>query len=97
MSTVSVNLRMDSDLKKQLEDFCSNVGLTLSAAFMIYAKKVVSEKRIPFEISINDPKHVPTNETMLAFKEAEDIIAHPELYKGYDDVDEMMKDILKNV
>lgn len=28
---------------------------------------------------------------------AEDIIAHPELYKGYDDVDEMMKDILKNV
>ena len=97
MSTVSVNLRMDSDLKKQLEDFCSNVGLTLSAAFMIYAKKVVSEKRIPFEISINDPKHVPTYETMLAFKEAEDIIAHPELYKGYDDVDEMMKDILKNV
>ena len=39
MSTVSVNLRMDSEIKNQLEDFCKDVGLSMSAVFTIYAKR----------------------------------------------------------
>ena len=49
MSTVSVNLRMDSEIKNQLEDFCKDVGLSMSAVFTIYAKKIIAENKIPFD------------------------------------------------
>lgn len=36
----------------------------------------------------------PNEETLAAMTETEDILAHPENYKGYTSVDEMMEDIL---
>ena len=48
---VNVNFKLDSDIKKSMEDACAEMGLTMSAAFTIYAKKVGRERRIPFEIT----------------------------------------------
>ena len=55
MANVNVNIRMDSDLKHQFEKFCEDMGLTMSTAFNIFAKKAVREYRIPFEISGENP------------------------------------------
>ena len=55
MSQTTVNIRMDSELKKQFEAFCSDVGMDMSTAFCVFAKKAVRERRIPFEISAEDP------------------------------------------
>ena len=49
--TVNVNFRMDSDLKKNMEQVCNDMGLSMTAAFTIFAKTVTREKRIPFEVS----------------------------------------------
>lgn len=46
----NVNIRMDKELKKQFEAFCNDVGMSMTTAFTIFAKKVVREQRIPFEI-----------------------------------------------
>ena len=51
MAQTNVNIRMDSDLKKQFESFCSEVGMSMTTAFCIFAKKTVRENRIPFDIS----------------------------------------------
>ena len=51
MAQTNVNIRMDTQLKKQFEDFCSNVGLTMSTAFNIFAKTSVRQQKIPFEIT----------------------------------------------
>lgn len=48
---VNVNFRMDPELKKEFECTCEEMGMTMTTAFTIFAKKVVREKRIPFEIS----------------------------------------------
>lgn len=48
---VNVNFKMDADVKKKMESACAAMGLSMSAAFTIFAKKVGSEWRIPFEIS----------------------------------------------
>ena len=48
---VNVNFKLDSDIKKSMEEACSEMGLTMSTAFTIYAKKVGRERRIPFEIT----------------------------------------------
>ena len=49
--TVNVNFRMDENLKKNMEMICNEMGLSMSTAFTIFAKKVLKERRIPFEIS----------------------------------------------
>ena len=48
---VNVNFKLDSDIKKSMEEACAEMGLSMSAAFVIYAKKVGRERRIPFEIT----------------------------------------------
>lgn len=58
--TVNVNFRMDKDLKKSMEQICSEMGLSMSTAFTIFAKKVSREKRIPFEVSA-DPFYTDSN------------------------------------
>lgn len=60
MAQKNVNIRIDEDLKKQFDAFCSNVGLSMTTAFNIFAKKVVSEQRIPFEINA-DPFYSEKN------------------------------------
>lgn len=61
MSQISnVNFRMDSDLKNDMEQVCSDMGLTLTAAFTIFAKTVTREKRIPFEVTA-DPFYSDSN------------------------------------
>ena len=57
---VNVNIKMDSDVKKNMEQVCAELGLTMSAAFTIFARKVGREKRIPFEVSI-DPFYSESN------------------------------------
>ena len=55
-SVVSFSLRIDTELKRQFEQFCDDVGISMSAAFTLFAKKVVREQRIPFEISAEPPQ-----------------------------------------
>ncbi|MCD7974551.1 MAG: type II toxin-antitoxin system RelB/DinJ family antitoxin [Phascolarctobacterium sp.] len=50
---VNVNFHMDADLKKDMEKVCGNMGMSMTTAFTIFAKKVSRESRIPFEVSGN--------------------------------------------
>ena len=49
MTTVSI--RLDDDMKRQLDIMCEEMGMNLSTFFMIYAKKALRDRRIPFEIT----------------------------------------------
>ena len=51
MSQSRINFRMDSELKKNMEETCKKMGLTMTAAFTMFATKVTNEQRIPFEIT----------------------------------------------
>ena len=52
MAQVLVNFRLDEEVKKDMEQACREMGLSMSTAFAIFAKKVGREKRIPFEIAV---------------------------------------------
>lgn len=58
--TVNVNFKLDEDIKKSMEKVCSDMGLSMSAAFTIFAKKVSRERRIPFEVNA-DPFYSKEN------------------------------------
>jgi DNA-damage-inducible protein J len=53
MAQSMVNFRMDADLKKGMEQVCREMGLSMTAAFTIFATKVSKEKRIPFEVAVD--------------------------------------------
>ena len=46
MTTVS--LRFDDQMKKELDEMCDAMGMNLTTFFMIYAKKVLRDRQIPF-------------------------------------------------
>lgn len=90
MASTNINIRMDSDLKKEFEAFCNDMGMSMSTAFNIFAKKAVREYRIPFEIGAE----TPNTETREAIREVQRMKADPTLGKTYTDVDAMMEDLL---
>ena len=55
-----VNVRMDEEVKRSMEETCKELGITMSTAFNIFARKMSREKRIPFEVSI-DPFYSENN------------------------------------
>lgn len=67
--TVNVNFKLDYEIKKKMENACAAMGLSLSTAFTLFARKVGNERRIPFEISA-DPfeseEHIKMLEKRIA-------------------------------
>ena len=44
MAQALVNFRMDEELKNEMEQTCKKMGLTMTSAFTIFAKKVTQEQ-----------------------------------------------------
>lgn len=93
MSNININIRMDADLKRQFEAFCADMGMSMTTAFTVFAKKAVREYRIPFEIGGESPNA----ETVEALQEVRKMKADPTLGKTYTDVDQMMGELLADV
>ena len=91
MSTVNVTLRIDEALKKQADDLFSDLGLTFNSATTVFLRQAVREQKIPFTIK----REVPNATTLAAIKEVEEMKKNPSKYKSYNNVDEMMEDLLK--
>ena len=64
MAQAMINFRMDEELKKSMEETCKELGLSMTAAFTIFAKKMTREKRIPFDVAV-DPFYSESNMTYL--------------------------------
>ncbi|MBS6475040.1 MAG: type II toxin-antitoxin system RelB/DinJ family antitoxin [Clostridiales bacterium] len=50
MATITV--RLDDALKNSFAKTCDDLGLDMTTAFTIFAKKMTREKRIPFDVAI---------------------------------------------
>ena len=54
MEKAVVNFRIDKTTKKEMEEICEDIGISIGTAFNIFAKKLIRERRIPFELD-SDP------------------------------------------
>ena len=86
MASTNINIRMDSDLKMQFEAFCTDMGMTMTAAINIFAKKAVREYRIPFEIG----GEIPNVVTRKAIEDAENGIG---MSRSFSSVKDLMEDL----
>ena len=59
---VTVSLRFEDDMKRELDSMCEEMGMNLTTFFMVYAKKALRERKIPFEIEAPaDPVYSDSN------------------------------------
>ncbi len=89
MATTNITMRIDVELKSQLQDLVSNLGMDMTTFFTMAAKQAVREQALPFLPSLD----VPNSETLAAMKEAEKMAKHPERYKSYHNFDEILNDL----
>ena len=85
-NTTSVNIRMDAELKSQFEAFCADMGMSMTTAFNVFAKKAVREYRIPFEIG----GEAPNAETRKAI---EDVRKGRNIVGPFSSVSELMESL----
>ena len=64
MAQTTLSVRMDDEVKRKFDAFCAEVGMNASVAVNLFAKTVIREHRIPFEISA-DPFWSEENQAVL--------------------------------
>ena len=50
MGQTAVTIRLDTNTKQQLDVLCQEFGMSVNTAFNIFARSVVRNRKIPFEI-----------------------------------------------
>ena len=86
MATTNITIRMDEDLKAQLQELVSNLGMDMTTFFTISAKQAVREQRIPFIISMD----IPNADTIKAI---DDVRHGRNLSRAFSSVEELMEDL----
>lgn len=56
MSQTAFTVRMDSDTKKRFDDLCKDFGMSANTAFNIFARAVVKQERIPFDVESTEER-----------------------------------------
>ena len=51
MGQATFSVRMDEDLKKSFDSLCEDFGMSMTTAINVFARAVVRERKIPFEIT----------------------------------------------
>ena len=95
MAQAMVNFRMDEELKKGMEQTCKDMGMSMTAAFTIFATKVTKERRIPFDIVADSSYEAfySSPESMVALEEAKRLIKDPNA-KSFKTTQALIEDLL---
>ena len=56
MAQVSMTVRLDSQLKKQFNELCNEIGMSANTAINVFVNAAVRTRSIPFKIDLNEPK-----------------------------------------
>lgn len=84
MSTTTISVRLDGEIKDAAEDLFSELGLNMSVAVNAFLRQAVRERRIPFEITAIAPNAA----TVAAIMEGKAMLADPSA-PTYASIDEL--------
>lgn len=67
MSTTSMSIRVDNDIKEKAKKVFNALGLDMSTAVNVFLRRSVIENGLPFELTLD----VPNRETKKVLQDAE--------------------------
>jgi DNA-damage-inducible protein J len=88
MAQTTFSVRMDSEVKKQLDEFCALVGMNTTTAFNMFARAVLRERRLPFDVTTeSDPffveRKLPPPPARIVVKNDAELLAKLEEADAY--------------
>ena len=86
MSTVSINIRLDSNVKKQAQELFSALGMDMTTAINVFLRKAIQRQGLPFEVSLDHPSRL-TREVM------DDVAQGKNLHGPFTSVEALMADL----
>lgn len=86
MAQTNINIRMDENLKQQFDLLCNELGLNMTTAFNIFARTMVRQQKIPFEVSLE----ISNTKTLAAI---DDVNHGRNLSKPFHSITELMEDL----
>lgn len=87
-----ISVQIDSHDKEEANSILKKLGLNMSTFVNMAIKQLIYTDGIPFEVK--NPK--PTKKMKKALKEADDILSGKTYAKGYNDMDELERDLLSD-
>lgn len=94
MSQSYLSVRVNETDKKEFENFCNDVGMNVSVAINMFIKAVLQENKLPFEVAKRTKRSKDLEEALAeALAEAKEMREHPEKYKTFSSVKELMEDL----
>lgn len=87
MSTANLSIRVDAELKKDVESCLEDMGMNMSTAINIYLKQIVKQRAIPFRVTAS-PK--VNQETIEAIAEGTRLANDPSA-AGYRDMNSLIE------
>ncbi|MEY8308895.1 type II toxin-antitoxin system RelB/DinJ family antitoxin [Erysipelotrichaceae bacterium 51-3] len=75
MAQTNVSFEMNEKLRDQMEEICDELGMDLEDAFKLFAKKMVNEQQIPFEVTVNDIPNDDADGKIIRFVKISAVIA----------------------
>lgn len=92
MESLTLNVRVDANDKKNFEQFCNSVGMNVSTAVNMFIKAVLREQKLPFEVK-SDTYNKIIDEKL---KEAELEMNNTSKRYTIKDIEESMNSIIDN-
>ena len=92
--TVSINIRMDKELKKQAEEIFGDFGMSMTTAFNVFVRQAIREQAIPFRIQREDEDKIYFNpHNMRVLQESIDQLNKGQVvFKTMEELEEMAND-----
>ncbi len=91
--TSSTTIRLDDKLKKELQKDLDAAGISMNTYFVMAAKQLVLQKRIPFEVLTAPEIPNETTRKALLLADAKDEGLIPDDSPSLDNVDDLMKSL----
>ena len=82
MSTTTLNIRTDKDLKNEVSEIYEKPVLNLTTAVNMFFKATVRENGIPFSLKLDEPNELTAS-----------AIAEDKNSKGYHDINDLRKSL----
>ncbi len=90
--TTTLSIRIDKELKAEVEEFFSDIGMNMTTAITCFFKKCLDGGEIPFKLGRR--KHIPNAETIAAMEES-DRIANDPTRRHFKTLDDLWEDLEK--
>lgn len=91
MESITLNVRVNSNDKKEFENFCNSVGMNVSTAVNMFIKTVIRDQKLPFDIR----NYSIDNKIYNFIKEAEDEMYNTSKRYTKEDVINSINEMLK--